>query len=350
MKGIGAGAGFIIGFVLVCVVVVGLLIALGIFKAPTVPPTIKACTSNADCPSGQECVNFNCQAVKLVEGYPCQTDGTNSLFLAARNPLNSSLEYQAGTAYVTNAVGDVIASGTLNAGEALSYKEISVPCSAQNAKGSVYIVADSERASAIGSYSFEKQTADTVQLAQEDQDQLTGTMYSTTLANTSLTAKGTITETTAVAMSAGDTRSGYIDFSDATGKSQYGSTHSGIFWCVDTVNSAAFTDASITLSSQTGGFSLNEIQCTQYPKATSVDSCNRCWTSPALKAATGTVRFSWSMTNDGGTDAGASDDPILYSEDIQYFLDIDGKIKLEAFNGAGSNQGESQVKLTWNNS
>ena len=352
MKGLGAGEGFIIGFILVAIVIVGLLIALGVFKLPTTPPVITGgCTVNSDCPTGYECVAKTCTAIKVVEGYPCQTDGTNSVFVSVRNPLNTSLQYQASTIYITNSKGQVVGSGTSTAGSALSYAEINVPCSADNAVGNVYAVGDATKNSAVGSYSFTKQTSDTVALDAENSDVLTGTLYSTTLANTSQPdMSAAITETAANAMSAGDTRSGYLDLKDATGKSQYGSSHSGNIWCVDTINSAAFTDTAISLSSQTGGFSLTEIPCTTYPKATSVDSCNRCWTSSAIKASGGTLRFSWSMTNDGGTDAGASDDPVLHIEDVNYFLDTSGKIALEAFNAAGTNQGESTVSVTWNNS
>jgi len=335
MKGVGAGTGFIIGFILVAMLMVGLLLGLGVIKLPAVEEAIE---------------EFEEEEEIIVEGYPCQTDGTNSLFVAARNPLNTSLEYQAGTAYVVNSKGEVIASGTLNAGETLSFKEIDVPCSADNAKGKVYIVADSARDSAEGTYSFEKATSYTIQLKQADQDQLTFIFYDSTLTNTSnpdTGTKGGATETTAVAMSSGDTRNGYLDVKQGTGSAQMGSTHHGLFWCYDSVNSAAFSDTSLALTSQSGGFSLNEVSCSLYPKATAVDSCNRCWTSRAIKAQDGTLRLAWTLSNDGGTDAGASDDVKLYVNDIVYFLDTDGKIKLEVYNAAGTDQGETKCTNTW---
>lgn len=278
-------------------------------------------------------------------------------YSAARNDLNSSLEYQAGSVVYTKSDGaTIVASDTMTAGASLSYKSTTIPCTTDTYGGGVYAyaLADAARASDKSSLlKFNGGTSITADLIQQDTDQTTLVMYDTTLSNTSSPStgtKGTPSETTAVAMSAGDSRSGYFDIWQATGKAQYGSSHDGLLWCVDTVDSAAFTDNAISLSSQTAGFTLSPVDCGLFPKATSVDSCNKCYKSRAILATDSRIRVAWTMTNDGGSDAGASSDPLLYIEDIAYFQDTDGKVKLGTHDSSGTNVGESQVSLTWANS
>jgi hypothetical protein len=278
-------------------------------------------------------------------------------YAAARNNLNSSLEYQAGSAVYTKSDGkSVIASDTLTGGVSKTYASATIPCTTEIYKGGIYVyaLADTARASdKVGPFYFNGGTSITADMIQEDTDQTTLVMYDTTLSNTSSPStgtKGTPSETTAVAMSAGDSRSGYFDIWQATGKAQYGSHHDGLLWCIDTVDSAAFTDNGISLNSQTAGFSLTPIDCGLYPKATSVDSCNKCYKSRAIVATDSRIRMAWTMTNDGGSDAGASSDPLLYIEDIVYFEDTDGLVKLGTHDSSGTNKGETQVKLTWANS
>ena len=74
------------------------------------------------------------------------------------------------------------------------------------------------------------------------------------------------------------------------------------------------------------------------------------YVSRAIQATDSRIRLAWTMTNDGGTDCGASDDPVLYVEDIEYFEDNDGTIKLGTHDSAGTNKGETQVSFTWANS
>lgn len=331
MKGIG-GAGLIAILVILVIGAVLVLPMMGIEFAvtgqPGVPPTV-------NCP-----------------------DTTVLAYSAAKNTLNSSIEYQAGSVIYTNLAGNqIIASDTMTSGSSKTYKSTTIPCTPDTYGNGLiaYAVADASRTSdKKGPLKFGGgATSVTVDFAQPDSDQLTGVMYDTALTNTSTPStgtKGTPSETTAVAMSAGDSRSGYVDFWEATGKSQYGSDHDGILWCIDTVNSAAFTDNSIALNSQTAGFSLTPIDCNTYPKSTSVDSCNICYKSRAIKATDSRIRIAWTMNNDGGSDAGASDDPLLYIEDLVYFEDTDGVVKLGTHDSAGTNKGETQVKLTWANS
>lgn len=291
---------------------------------------------------------------------PTQTecpDTTIYAQVAARNNLNSSLEYQAGSIVVTKSDGEsVVASGTANVGTSKSYEPVTIPCSPETYNNGVYVymVADAARASDKSSLlNFAGSTSVFADLVQEDTDQLTFIMYDTTLSNTSTPntgSSGTVSEASATAMSAGDSRSGYIDAWQATGKAQYGSHHDGLLWCIDTVDSSAFTDDSISLSSQTSGFTLTPVDCELYSKTTSVDSCNICYKSRAIKATDSRIRLAWTMTNDGGSDCGATDDPVAYVEDIVYFEDTDSTVKVGTHDSSGTNKGETQCTITWANS
>lgn len=349
MKGLGAGIAIFMTFVVMIIVVFAVLFGTGVIKIPTILETAGACTTNADCPAGYECKSGTCTEIptKIVEGFPCQDDGSNTLNVLARNPLNTSYQDQAVSFAVVNSVGKVVATGTGTAAGVITYTAINVPCSANNAKGKIYAVADGAISSDVGTYSFEQATADSVDLTAENTVQLTAQFRDSTLTNTSLSAVGGATITTAVATSSGDTANGYLDLSDATGMSQFGSHHNGDFWCYDSITSAAFSDTSLSLNSQTPTFALTEQLCSLYPKAQAVDSCNRCWTSVAVKAKDGTIRVAWTLSNDGGTDAGGSDDVKLYINDIVYFQDTDGTIKLEVYNSAGTEVGETKVTNTW---
>ena len=280
-------------------------------------------------------------------GALCQDDGSNDVKVAAKNSLNSSLEYQAADFRVI-ANGNVVNTGTGTAGSTLTYTTIAIPCSPRT--GTIYALASADIVSAKGTYTVrEDDTTGYLIMNQPDSSQAQLKLFDTTFTNTSVDFAATQTETTAVAMSAGDSRNGYLDIKAPTGKSQYGGPESdGILWAIDTVDGAAFGDDDIALSSSQ--ITLREVDCDTYTNARSKDSADRCYTSAAIKASDGEKRLSWTMTNGGGSDAGASSDPILYVEDLQYYEENDGTIQYGAFTSGGTNAGESQVALTWANS
>ncbi len=286
-------------------------------------------------------------------GRTCSGITTITLNTAGRNPLNNTLEYMGSTFYVvpSDSGGQPVASGTGTAGSTLTYTAVSVPCSAGAFAGKVYAVADASASSDVADYSISGTGGNVVLNNVPDTATLTIISRDSTLVNTSISATASGSETTATGMSAGDSRNGYIDLSVATGKAQYGSGHDGLVFCVDTVDSSAFSDSGMTVSvsSVPFGWTLSEIPCSNYPKTSAYDSCNRCYKSPAIKASDGTVRLAWTMNNDLA-DAGASSDPIMYIEDVVYAQDTDGKIVLGTHNSGGTNLGESQCKYTWANS
>ena len=274
----------------------------------------------------------------------CQDDGDNNLKAAAKNPLNSSKEYQAAS-FVVVVNDEVVTTGTGTAGASITHTSLAVPCYPRT--GTLYALATADLVSAKGTYEVPMQdTTDIVVLAQADSAQAELMMRDTALANTSDTFASTQTETTAVAMSSGETRNGYIDIRVSTGKAQYGGPETnGLLWVIDTVDSAAFGEDDISISSAV--ITLKNIDCGDYDNAESKDSADRCYVSSALKASDGEKRLSWTMSNNGGSDAGASSDPILYVEDLQYYEETDGSIQYGAFTNGGTNVGETQVKLTW---
>ena len=130
-------------------------------------------------------------------------------------------------------------------------------------------------------------------------------------------------------MSDGDSRSGSFDMKAPTGSSQYGGPVEGygLVFAIDIVDANAFTETAISLSSSQMTF--KEVDCglnakvedtvVNLQKLESKDSADRCYVASALKATDGEVTVNWVMSNDAGSDAGASSDPVLYVEDLQYF-------------------------------
>lgn len=284
-------------------------------------------------------------------GGNCPTDGSGlDVKASSRNAENSSIEYQAASFKVETAgVLGVTGTGTAGASETLTTLS-GVPCSPRS--GKVYALSTTALASAVADYSVPNgDTQAIVRLIQPDASQAQTKLFDTALTNTSVDFAATQTETTAVDMSAGGTRSGYLDIKAPTGSSVFGGPEVvGMLWLIDTVDGDAFTDTAISLSSLAADFQLTEVDCATYAKALSKDSANRCYTSRALKASDGEKRIQWSMSNNAGTNAGASSDPILYVEDIQYAQDTDGKMVYMPFTSDGTNVGAAQVKLTWANS
>ena len=287
----------------------------------------------------------------------CDTDGINSVNAASKNTLNRSLEYQAGALRLIPTGSDTqYSTGTGTAGASLTYTALNAPCTPRT--GNVYALGTADLVSGMTTYKIETGVvSDEIILSQPDSSQAQTQLFDKNRDNTSDTFAATQTETTAVAMSDGDSRSGSFDIKAPTSSSQYGGPieGKGLVFVIDTVDANAFSEDSISLSSTQ--ITLTEIDCDggedteiDLQRLISKDSADRCYIASAIKATDGEITVNWVMNNDAGDDAGASSDPILYVEDLQYFEDTDGSIVYGAFTAGGTNVGESQVKLTWANS
>jgi hypothetical protein len=279
----------------------------------------------------------------------CQGLTTLGLYAAVRNPVSPSTQYLSTSVNIVNANNLLVATGTTVGGSSLSYgTAISVPCTSENFNGNLYVLAAANQTSAKATYTIAGTAANVIVDAPlAGQVNLTFLDYNTGV-NTSV-QNAVTTEEAASAMSSGQTRNFKILVTPGvTQFAQFGSTEFGGVICIDTVNSAVFTDKAVALTSS--DIALTEVDCTQYPKMTAVESCNRCYKIPAINSNMAAVTVNGKVSNDGGTSAGASDDPVVYFNDVNYFQDIDSTIKVGTFDSAGTKVGVSQVKATLNNS
>jgi len=286
----------------------------------------------------------------------CSGINTLTLNVAVKDGLNASTNYLANSIRVIPTGGNFpSATGTANGSNSLSYAAVNVPCNEQAFSGKVYAVQSSTLNSAVKDYSITG-TSGTAVLEASIGDELRVTMYDTTGAtNTSESQAVSPTEQGATAMNSGDSRDGIIFVypgNDAfVSYGTAGSDGNGIVWIWDSVDASAFTDNAFSMSS-TSGYNLVSVQCTdpRVAKAASVDSGNRCWLGRPITTEDSVQKFAWTLRADGGGTPGATSDPILYVEDMHYFDEIDGTIGFGAFNSAGTNLGQSQTKITWDNS
>lgn len=70
-----------------------------------------------------------------------------------------------------------------------------------------------------------------------------------------------------------------------------------------------------------------------------------CYVGPALKSSDGLQRLTGSARWSAGN-PGASDNVVIYLDDLVWFQDTDGSIKKGAFSAAGTNMGVTQTAIT----
>ena len=252
----------------------------------------------------------------------CNEDGTNEQTVAVRNTLSTtSLDYNVNTVYaVADGVDSPVTSVATTGGSTLSYGSLSIPCPA-SIKGYLYAVGSATNNSAKVAYDVSKGNGAPVVIQSSDVSNITMTIRDSTLANLSAPGAGSSnTETTAVTMGASATRNGYLDAYATTGSASLGENE--LWWAIDTVDSSVFSDKAMSLSvaSAPTGWYLTEMVCPS--SLASFDSANRCYKSPRITSADGTIRLGFVLSSDLGN-PGSSADPRVYVEDPQYFLDVD---------------------------
>lgn len=275
----------------------------------------------------------------------CQGITALKLSTAVRNPLNSTTQYLASKVDAVVS-GQVVGTVTTTAGSTLSFADLTFPCTMENFAGDVYVIATSTQNSAHDTYSISGTSATkTLNAPPAGAITLTWLDFNTGV-NTSVASTAT-TQGTAVALDAGQSVNAKLLVTPPSAAfSQYGSTDGGVLIAINTVNSAAYTDKAVALSSS--DVPLTEVVCTSYAKEASVDNAKRCYKTGAISTNSAASIISVRIANDGGASAGASDDPVVYFEPIQYYEDTDGTIKIGAFNTGGTAVGLSASKATFN--
>lgn len=289
-----------------------------------------------------------------ASNFICNNGGsTNPVYGSDQNVLltGAGTVYQAAPLAVVSSSGRTLTTGTTTAGSSLSYLTLNVPCGADS-HGFVYLTTGASDTvnSARLPYDVTSKLNDYAQFTEGNVSGLYLALYSSTNTNTSDFKGGTLgtiqtaTESAATAMGAGSVRSGYIMLSVSNATSQFGSTDGGIIFAIDTVDSSVFSDNAISLSSP--NIALSPITCPA--TETSAHSANRCYAARALKSTDGNVRVDWVMNADLGN-PGASADPVLYIDDVQYFQQSSG-VSQGTATGANTDVGAPVEKVTFDNS
>ena len=275
--------------------------------------------------------------------------GLTSIVLnsAVRNPLNSTIQYLAAPIRIVVA-GQTVATDTTTAGASLAYKATNIPCTAENFVGDYYVIASATQNSVKGTYSIAGTSGTKIVDATPAANIALQWLEFNTGVNTSVSGT-TSTQGTATALSAGQSANAkLLVIPPTTSFTQYGASELGVLIVVDTVNSAAYSDKAVALSSS--DIPLTELTdgATKYAKESSVDSGNRFYLTRAISSNDAQSIINVKVANDGGASAGSSDDPVIYFEPLQYFEDNDGTIKVGAFNSGGNAVGLSHSTATFN--
>jgi len=291
----------------------------------------------------------------------CAHGTTISLNAVSFNPLNSSTSFNQvpirivpGQSPITvgGQSGEAVATGTLAEGTTLSFTTIAIPCTAESFSGTIYMLSGTvDQNSAAHTYAISG-TGKSQQFTNTHGDELRLTIRNLQGLSRSANQSASVTEEGATAMSAGDVREGTVDVEPGNvAFTAYGGQNLGVFWAYDSVDSAAFTDNSLSISSD--NVPLTEIDCNTYPKANSVLSANRCWWSPTIDTETGLSEIRWRLANDGGSNAGGTSDPTLDLCDVQYVEQTGAEastIRIDCYDSAGTDVGQTVSTITWDNS
>ena len=301
---------------------------------------------------------------KLVASDRCPStsiDGRVSL----RNPLSSTGVYYAGSVTVTDSKGSTVATGTATAGTTESLATVTIPCTPDVYNNGVYVygtatgnlVATTGNGSvksgllkfdgsnsviakleAPSSANFTKVVRDTALVNLSSNDVGTGVVSQSDLGNNNLTV--------GIAMAQGGTLTTYLDIQMEQGNSQFGSNDGGVLIGIDTDEGSVFGDNAISLSTTTGNYPLTEVKCSDYSRATSVDSLNRCYKSPPLSSSTGLVRFGVLFLADTGEPT-TSTNPRIWFYDVVYAPESDGSIILNTHDKGNTNLGRANMFVNY---
>lgn len=303
----------------------------------------------------------------------CSGINTLSLNVAVRNPLNTSSDYNSQGLRIIPAGNDkVTATGTSTSATTLTYLTVSVPCDSSAFSGRVNAMSDTTTFnSAVADYAITG-TAGSVIMEATKGDELQITPYNTTGSVTTKIAMATLDEQSPTindtVQDSGSTFTGELHvkggnilftqfggnvrLSDVPALQPYINFDPGALWIYDSVDAAAFSDNSLTLSHPT----LIEIPmgaCTEaFSKSVSVNSANRCWITSPIKTTSPVKIISYTLTGDGGSAPGTTSDPTLDIADIQYVEQVGslaGRIVVETLDNAGTDVGQGNSVVTWDN-
>lgn len=295
----------------------------------------------------------------------CQDDGTNSLFAAARNPVNATLEYLSQNFNVIGDNEEVVATGTGTGGSTLTYTTVNIPCSAGAYFGTVIGLMTAAHTSGEGEYAYDLDTADTVVINSGVATRLKIAAFRTDLGTNTTNRttddtysgpqagggcyllEGEFSSFGGTTVGTGESWSRYVDFKANESSSQFGSTiegKPGMAIVVDG-NDTAYTEGDIRIAEHSGGGNLQKVDCSDemIDDAVRTVSGDECYTMDGITSKDITRR----IRIDGTASVG---DPArnvkLVFMDMGWIEDTDGSIVWRAQDSGGTNVGVINCILT----
>jgi len=284
-----------------------------------------------------------------VAGCAQQTDGTNTINLAARNPLNSSLQYLAATTSIQEVgTGITLAAGTLTGGSSLSYVAHNVaPCK----QAKLYVLGDSTTniGAAIDVDSNSLTSDKEVVVPRTTTLQLS--VYDLTLnaANESdsvgLGQDQRNLNTSNISMTTGDTATRLLDIELAGSAAGFGYYNGpdGVVFAAD--YSTQIFSVGDGLAITGNNIPVTKVVCTgDVTQGTQADAC---WTQRSFSSGDGTPRYTLKIHADLG-DPTSTTDMLVYVGDRTYFRNADGKTTLGYFDSSSADVGQLNSRLQIN--
>lgn len=298
----------------------------------------------------------------------CGGLNTVSVFASERNKANVSASFLPGAFRAANngRPTSIVATATGTEGTTETLTTLSIPCGLENKAGHIYAVSDSSNnGHYLGTYDFEgKRTVKGEGSAGDELRIIIRNLAGTNLSDDTSSGVEDPTETTAVALAAGGTRSLRVDIEGGNvGGTQYGSDL-GVWVMVDYIRPAAIAQVNFA-----GPGIVEIVNCDpanlpsayaalgmQWPtgfkdtlaKAVGVDSADRCYLMTKQGSGDATRVTSVSEVA-GSTDPATTDDPTLTFRDVNYF-EYQGEIMAGGIDPAGTDVGQSNSVVTINNS
>lgn len=288
----------------------------------------------------------------VTAGGSCdESDNINSVNVVTKDSSNTSSYEQQSMKVGTVYDGDYYGTGTSTAAVTKTYSAINAYCSPRD--GTIVAISTTAINGDNTSFTIPKDridvninlnTPDLVLPAVVIRDDSNNNLSSPSTGDTD----GTIVETTPESIGKGVTFTRQIKLWIPT-PGQYGSDTGGLLFGINTVNAQKFGDKDIVLTSESGKLPIKEVSCGDFKNAESAQNLKRCYTSgPISQTDSGIVYLTLTGTPNKG-DPGASDDPILNIDDINWGEDdLTGEPVLAAYTNGLVDIGGTNVKMTFN--
>ena len=262
--------------------------------------------------------------------FGCPDTLTTNLKVAARNPLNASLEYLAATFKIVDPTSNQII-GTVTGSSSGLGSATSVECGRTYV---LYYLGD-------GTYTSVKKTVTANGATEEvyiDLPKSSELQYTVYKAYSNITQEwGQDVTTSTQTFNSGTTETYTVKIRVKDSAAQFGADGLTVYLCAD-FNTAKF--------SKTNGVIVSGLSTIDVPSGLQAQGMDKCWVMTPIKSTEGERELSIQLKADLG-DPGASDDVTFYIYDSQYYQKNDGTIGIGPTDDAYSLVGEVDRAFTF---